>query len=119
MNMQSAEEELIFLRERVEVSEKMLANARIDVERLNIELKKAKQPESRSTKIIGILSTLFILVGSPTVSLFVRSILGWVFYSVSAVLGMIYTVRKREKPIFIQFAYYLFWNIIAIISRLT
>jgi hypothetical protein len=88
------------------------------MEKQACELTKLRKPVDTTTKIIGILSTVFILIGSPTVALFVSSIVGWVIYSVSAILGMIYTKRRCDYPIFVQFVWYLGWNMVAIWTRL-
>jgi hypothetical protein len=88
------------------------------IQKRTCELTKLQRPVDTKTKIIGTLSTIFILIGSPTVAIFVTSIVGWIFYTISAILGMIYTKKRRDLPIFIQFAYYLVWNIFAIAVRL-
>ena len=72
----------------------------------------------KKTDFTGYLSTLLIFIGAPLVALFVDSVTGWIFYSAAAILGMIYTYKKKDKAIFLQFAYYMIWNVMAIISRL-
>lgn len=75
-------------------------------------------PGKKKLMALGYVSTLLIFIASPMVAIMVDSILGWLFYSGSAIFGMIFTWRNNIKPIFIQFAWYMAWNLIAILTRL-
>lgn len=76
---------------------------------MNLEKKK---------KMWGYLSTLLIFIGAPLVAVLPESAIGWLIYTVASCVGMVYTIKIRDKAIFLQFAYYCIWNVIAVFTRI-
>ena len=73
---------------------------------------------------LGVLGTVLNLSGSPLVALLPLSGLGWAGYAAGATTMVAYAaMRKDEKgkrlhALLVQMAWFLCWNVAAIITRL-
>lgn len=72
----------------------------------------------RKNKLTAYISTILIYIGAPLVAVLPEAAIGWLIYTVASIFGMVYTLRIRDRAIFLQFIYYCVWNVIAVITRM-
>jgi hypothetical protein len=111
-----SDDELIY-DDKIRILTMTITEQQETIQRQECEIKRLSHPVSKKVKAIGILSLVFTMLGSPTVAIFVKSIIGWILYSISAIMAMIYAKKRCDIPIFWQFMWYLGWDVIAIIAR--